>query len=126
MRVTRTLVAIAISALPALASAQKPGKGRNPGQSTSLQALAKVSEVTARETALKRVPKGTVQTTELEREKGTIVYTFDIKVPGATGIEEVLVDAISGKVISQEHETPKMEKREARKEAKEKARLGKK
>ena len=86
----------------------------------ALQKEAKVSEETARATALKEVPNGTIKSSELEREKGKLIYSFDITVPGKTGIEEVNVNAIDGSVVGREHETPKMEKAEAAKEAKEK------
>ena len=49
-----------------------------------------------------------------------MIYSFDISVPGKTGIEEIAVNAIDGSVVTHEHETPKMEKAEAAKEAKEK------
>jgi hypothetical protein len=84
-----------------------------------LRAEAKIDEATARTTALKEVPNGVVQSGELEREKGKLIYSFDIKAPGKSGIEEVNVDAVSGAVVAHEHETPKMEKTEAAKEAKE-------
>ena len=86
----------------------------------ALQREAKVSESTARATALKEVPNGIVKSSELEREKGKLIYSYDISVPGKTGIEEVNVDAIDGSVIAKEHETPRMEKKEAAKESKEK------
>lgn len=86
----------------------------------TLQAEAKVSEATARATALAQVPNGTVKSSELEREKGKLIYSFDITVPGKTGIEEVNVNAIDGSVVGKEHETPKSEKKEAAAEAKEK------
>ena len=44
-------------------------------------------------------------------------YSFDIKVPGKAGIEEVNVDAATGSVASHEHATSKMEAKE-KKEAK--------
>jgi uncharacterized membrane protein YkoI len=86
----------------------------------TLQAEAKVSEATARATALAQVPNGTVKSSELEREKGKLIYSYDITVPGKTGIEEVNVNAIDGSVVGKEHETPKSEKKEAVTEAKEK------
>ena len=86
----------------------------------TLQAEAKVSEATARATALAQVPNGTVKSSELEREKGKLIYSYDITVPGKTGIEEVNVNAIDGSVVGREHETPKSEKKEAAAEAKEK------
>ena len=86
----------------------------------SLRKEAKVSEATARATALKEVPNGVVKSSELEREKGKLIYSYDITVPGKTGIEEVNVNAIDGSVVGKEHETPKSEKKEAAAEAKEK------
>jgi hypothetical protein len=72
----------------------------------------KVSMKKARATALARVPGGSVRSSELEHEKGKLVYSFDIAVAGKTGIDEVLVNAISGKVISVKHETPAAERQE--------------
>ncbi len=85
-----------------------------------LQREAKISEATARATALKEVPNGSVKKYELEREGGKLIYSYDISVPGKTGIEEVAVNAIDGSIVAHEHETPKMERAEAAKEAKEK------
>ena len=85
-----------------------------------LQAEAKISLETARATALKQVPNGTVKASELEREHGKLIYSFDISVPGKTGIEEIAVNAIDGSVVTHEHETPAMEKKEAAQEVKEK------
>lgn len=85
----------------------------------TLQKEAKISEETARATALKEVP-GTVKSSELEREKGKLIYSYDITVPGKTGIEEVNVNAIDGSVVSRSHEGAKAEKKEAVQEAKEK------
>ena len=66
----------------------------------------------ARATALKEVPNGRVRSSELERVSGNLVYSFDIKVPGKSGIEEVQVNAETGAVASHEHETSKMEAKE--------------
>ena len=86
----------------------------------ALQKEAKISEATARETALREVPNGTVKSSELEREHGKLIYSFDISVPGKAGIEEIGVSAIDGSIVAREHETPAMEKKEAAQEAKEK------
>ncbi len=86
----------------------------------SLRKEAKISEKTARATALKEVPNGKVNSSELERENGKLIYSFDIKVSGKAGIEEVTVDAITGAIVTHEHETPKAEKKEAAAEKKEK------
>ncbi|MES2150264.1 MAG: hypothetical protein V4508_10770 [Pseudomonadota bacterium] len=50
---------------------------------------------------------------ELEVEDGCLVYSFDIITKSANGIEEVMVDAVSGQVISNKHETPAQEAAEA-------------
>jgi len=130
-------VAVAIAATTAVAGAQgttmskssaKPAtqqthktksthKTAKESQAT-LQKEAKISEETARATALKQVPNGTVKSSELEREKGKLIYSFDISVPGKSGIEEVNVNAIDGSVVGKEHESAKTEKKEAAAEKK--------
>lgn len=87
----------------------------------AMRAEAKVSEDSARAIALRVVPGGTVKEGELEREKGKLLWSFDIKVAGKKGVEEVQVDAITGKVIGREHETDAKEAKEAKDEAKVKA-----
>lgn len=72
----------------------------------------KVSAEQARKTALAKVPRGTVTAEELERENGHLIYSFELTVPGRSGVEEVNVDARSGKVLSVEHESPAQEKSE--------------
>jgi hypothetical protein len=84
----------------------------------SLKSEAKISMTQARATALAKVPGGRVKSSELEREKGKLIYSFDIRPATGTGIEEVQVDAITGEVVSVEHETPKKEAAEKRQESK--------
>ena len=91
-----------------------------------LQAEAKITETAARATALKEVPNGTVKSSELEREKGKLIYSFDISAPGKSGVEEVNVNAIDGTVVAKEHESAKTEKKEAAQESKEKKATAKK
>lgn len=86
----------------------------------SLRKEAKISQKTARATALKEVPNGKIASSELERENGNLIWSFDIKVAGKSGIEEVTVNAMTGAVVTHEHETPKAEKKEAAAEKKEK------
>jgi uncharacterized membrane protein YkoI len=66
------------------------------------------------------VPGGKVQSHELEREKGKLIYSYDIKVAGKSGIEEVNVDAMTGEIVAHEHEDAKTEAKEKKAEAKEK------
>jgi uncharacterized membrane protein YkoI len=73
-----------------------------------LKAQARVSLASAQKTALALVPKGRVKSSELEREKGKLIYSFDIATKGKSGIDEVNVDAITGAVVGGvEHEGPK-------------------
>ena len=132
-------VAVAIAATTTVAGAQgttykttakpatqasttaKPHKRTRKAETqATLQKEAKISEATARATALKEVPNGTVKSSELERENGKLIYSYDITVPGKTGIDEVNVNAIDGTIVAKQHETPKSEKKEAVQEAKEK------
>ena len=80
---------------------------------------AKISEEAAAATALKAVPSGKIRSVELEKEDGKFIYSYDVKIPGKSGIEEVHVDAITGELVSNVHESPADEKAEKAKEAKE-------
>ena len=82
----------------------------------SLAKDAKISEETAAAAARKRVPKGIIQAVELEREKKKLIYSYELKVPGRSGVEEVNVDAVTGKVLAAEHESPAAEKAEQAKD----------
>lgn len=86
----------------------------------ALKQEAKISEATARATALREIPNGVVKKYELEREDGNLIYSYDISIPGKSGFEEIHVSAIDGSVVAREHETPEQERAEAAKEAKEK------
>ena len=118
MRLT-TLAATMAAALlvPAIVSAQETYKRELPD---SLAKEAKVSEDAAAKTALKRVPKGAIESVELEREKGKLIYSYDIKQPGRSGAEEVNVNAATGKVVARMHESAAAEKKEAAAEKSEK------
>jgi hypothetical protein len=85
-----------------------------------LRKEAKISMKKARGIALKKAP-GKISSAELEREKGKLIYSFDIKQSGQTGITEVAVDAITGAVVDVHHETPAAEAAEKAQEKKEKA-----
>jgi peptidase YpeB-like protein len=84
-----------------------------------LQAEAKVSRADAEKTALAKVPGGTIKEGELEKEKGKLIWSFDISTPGSSDIKEVQVDAITGQVVSIETETAKAEAKDKKKEKEE-------
>jgi uncharacterized membrane protein YkoI len=78
-----------------------------------LMAEAKISKETAQQTALAKVPNGTIKAGELEKENGKLQWSFDLTTPDSKDITEVNVDAMTGDVIS-------VDKESARSEAKEK------
>lgn len=84
----------------------------------ALRKEATITEADARKTALAAVPGGKVQSHELERENGKLIYSYDIKVAGKSGVEEVNVDAKTGDIVAHEHEDAKAEAKERKAEAK--------
>jgi len=90
-----------------LACSIKASKG-----AADLQKMAKIPDAAARKAALGKV-SGTVTKSELEVEDGCLVYSYDIKVAGKSGVEEILVDAGNGKILSHKHESAVKEAAEA-------------
>lgn len=117
-----TIVATAVVLVANPAAAQRP-TAKSPDTPAKLMKEARISEPVARATALAAVPGGTVKSHELEREDGTLLWSYDISVRGKKGIEEVHVDAITGTLLQRKHETPSDERTEAAEEAA-KARAG--
>lgn len=106
-----TLIAVGLLTLTGIAAAQQPLpplKEDTPG----LLKQAKITPDSARKVALARVPGGVIAEQSVEQEHGKLVFSFDIKVPGKTGVEEVQVDARTGAFVSQEHEDPAHEAKE--------------
>ena len=78
------------------------------------EAQAKISAQQAQETALRAVPgtvPGTVEKSELEKEHGRLIYSFEIKLAGnressqteslgKRGIVEVNVSAMDGSIVN--------------------------
>lgn len=108
-----TLFAASLTLVGGAAHAQAAYKRDIPD---SLAKAAKISEETAAATAQKRVPKGTIQAVELEREDKKLIYSYELKIPGRSGVEEVNVDAMTGRVVAAEHESPAAEKKEMEKD----------
>ncbi len=77
-----------------------------------LQAQAKISRSEAEKIALAKVPAGTIKDGEIEKEKGTLIWSFDITTPGTVDISEVQVDAMSGEIVAIEKETPAQQAKE--------------
>jgi len=78
-----------------------------------LKAQAKVTEAKAQKTALAKVPGGSIKSSELEKERGKLIWSFDIAMPKSRNVTEVQVDAKTGKVVSTQIETPADQAKEA-------------
>ena len=112
-----TALTVAIAAAPSLLSAQaEPAlKQERPG----LLAQATVSYDSAKAVARRAVPGGVIREAELENEHDRLVFSFDIQVAGKSGIEEIQVDARTGRVVAREHENPAAVRAESRHDAEE-------
>jgi uncharacterized membrane protein YkoI len=83
----------------------------------NLAAHAKISVDSARAIARAKLPHAMIQSEELERENGRLIYSFDMKTSGRSGIDEVNVNAINGSIVGKVgHESPSSEAKEAKAE----------
>lgn len=86
-------------------------------EAPGLAAKAKVSPAAAATGAQAKVAGGRLIGAEIEEENGKLIYSFEFKTKGKSGIDEVTVDATTGVVLTVEHESPKDESREKAHEA---------
>jgi len=114
-----TLGAAVVLAGTAGAQATQQGTQTKTDIPPALAKSAKISLDSARAIATKRVANATIESQELERENGRLIYSFDMKVPGKAGITEVNVNARNGHVVGVSHEGPAAEQKEAAAEKKE-------
>jgi uncharacterized membrane protein YkoI len=79
---------------------------------------AKITSDSAVAVARARLPKATIHSAEIEEEDGKLIFSFDMKTAGKSGIDEVNVDALTGKLVGKvQHESAADEKKEADDEA---------
>jgi uncharacterized membrane protein YkoI len=100
------------------ATSQSPEK-KVSAEQAKLQSQAKITMDQAREIALKKAP-GEVRSSELEKEHGKIVYSFDIQQANEKKITEVQVSAIDGSIVSIKKESAANEAKETKQEEAEK------
>jgi len=75
--------------------------------SSELRALARISAADAEKRAVASVAPAKVQsviTSEPEVDDGCLVFPFDLRLEGKKGVQEVLIDAGDGKVLSSKFE----------------------
>ncbi len=105
------LASVGLLGLAAVVQAQQPAvklMEEKPG----LLARAKFTPDSATRIAQAQIPSGTIQRAGIEMEHGRLIYSYDVKVPGKSGIDEVNVDATTGKIVGVEHEGSNDEARE--------------
>jgi len=96
---------LSLTALAALAAMPAPAQSTRHGN---------VTMAAARKLALAKEP-GTIKSAEKEKEKGRVIYSFDVQT--ATDLHEVNVDAHSGAIVEDSVENPAAEAKEAAQDA---------
>jgi hypothetical protein len=85
------------------------GGGQSKASQAELSKEAKITMEQAQKIALAK-EAGKIQSKEIEREKGKLIYSFDIKM--ADGIHEVNVDAMTGEIVEDTVESAAAEAKE--------------
>jgi uncharacterized membrane protein YkoI len=107
MRQIILAVALSVAFAAAAADLNCSVKAKKTATKAEMSTMAKVQGDAAKKAAIDKINvKGsTVTKGGLEVEEGCLVYSYDIKVPGKSGVEEVIVDAGTGAVLKVEHES---------------------
>ncbi|HEY3663016.1 MAG TPA: PepSY domain-containing protein [Chthoniobacterales bacterium] len=71
-----------------------------------LMKQATISKSQAEQIARAKVPGAKIQSEEIENEHHALVWSFDMVKHGSKNVTEVLVNAMTGKIISVSTETP--------------------
>jgi len=108
----RAVCSILAAALWAGCASEKPEHQEKQEKQAKLAAEAKISQADAQKTALERVPGGVVKESEIEKEHGRLIWSFDITTPDSKDIKEVEVDAATGEVVAVETESADKEAKE--------------
>ena len=96
----------------------KEGKESEKASEAKLEAQAKITKAEAQKIALDKVPGGTIKEGDIEKEKGKLLWSFDIATPGTKDITEVQVDAMTGQVLDVSKETVADQEKEKKEDAK--------
>jgi hypothetical protein len=123
MKIATYVFASVMLGIPHLVLAAKPACSIRPPKNlpaSELPALAKISRADAEKNAraaLKTTKAVSLVSSELEVEKGCLLWSFDLRVPNRQGVREVWIDAGNGKVLASRYETPRKEAAEQKKDA---------
>ena len=113
--VTISLLAAGLTAC--MTEKEEANEGKE-GKASKLEAQAKITKAEAQKIALDRVPGGTIKEGDLEKEKGKLLWSFDIATPGTKDITEVQVDAMTGQVLDVSKETAADQEKEKKEDEK--------
>jgi hypothetical protein len=101
------LAAVLLTFIAGTAAASTCTRAKRGTSDAEKARLATVSKDDAQKAAIESLDAGdsaTVINSELEVERRCLVWSFDIRIPGRRGMEEVQVDAGTGRVLRHEHE----------------------
>jgi uncharacterized membrane protein YkoI len=85
-----------------------------------LSGLAKLTKAEAEKLAMAQLGSThsvSTSSAELESEHGCLIWSFDFRVAGRSGVQEIQIDAGNGKVLSRKHESARTEAAETSNEA---------
>ena len=91
--------------------------------SLAQEKTAAITKEQATKTVRERFKDAVIQESELEKEHGTLIWSFDLKV--GKKVHEVWVDATTGKIVKSGEESPAEQRNEAAEAKAEKAALAK-
>jgi uncharacterized membrane protein YkoI len=66
----------------------------------SLQAQSRITRQQAENAARELVPGGTIVGGNLERDRGRLLWWFDVSIPGSRNVKAIQIDAYTGAVVS--------------------------
>jgi uncharacterized protein (TIGR02246 family) len=96
----------------ALASAQKPDCSIRPPRGTSHEDLSRMAKVTSKDAEARAIASvapekvTSVMSSGVEVVNGCLAWPFDLRFASKGGVQEVMVDAGDGRILSSEYEPP--------------------
>lgn len=112
MRRSLTATCLVLLAAP-FARAQKPECSLRPARGTSQTELASMARVTSRDAEARAIASvapskvNSVMSSGVEVVNGCLAWPFDLRFADKGGVQEVMVDAGDGKILSSEYEPPR-------------------
>jgi hypothetical protein len=99
----------------AVAAAAKPECSIRPPRGATQGELSRLSKITQRDAEARAIASvapervSSIMTSDVEAENGCLVWPIDLRFENKPGLQEVVIDAGDGKVLSSEYMAPKTE-----------------